>query len=313
MKYGFNFNGLHTYRDFGITIADKSVGYPEKEKIKVKVPFSNIEYDFSRIYGGQSYTERPLNYTLNVLDKHRNIDMHEVNTIETKLVNWLMNSNGKQRLYDDAMPGYYYLAEVEGGLDFEELRNYGTLEVEFTAYPFMIGQYLEGNDIWDTFNFELDVAQPVEFEVVRTNFKNVPIGSLATIGAWSIAYDGNVKIPKNALGETRKVIDKVVTSQGVGTYAYKLEGLENRVIEQDIVQAQNGAVDINIINAGSTSVVPKITSTYPISIIKGNHVFNIWKGVSLSDLFRLDPGDNHMQLTGNRLTQVKFEFRKELI
>lgn len=165
MKYGIEFNGKHTFKDYGITIAEKDVGYPDKEKIKVKVPFSNVEYDFSELYGGQTYTERPLNFTLNVLDKHRNISMQEVNTIETNLSNWLMNSSGKQRLYDDAMPGYYYLAEVEKGLDFEELRNYGTLSVEFTAYPFMISNQSEGNDLWDPFNFELDVFQDVEFNI----------------------------------------------------------------------------------------------------------------------------------------------------
>ena len=79
-----------------------------------------------------------------------------------------MNTNGKQRLYDDSMPGYYYLAEVEGGLSFDELKNYGTLTVEFTAYPFMIAELAEGNDIWDTFNFELDVAQITEFTVDGT-------------------------------------------------------------------------------------------------------------------------------------------------
>lgn len=168
MNYGIWFNGRHTYDDFGITIADKDIGYPDKEKIKIKVPFSNTEYDFSELYGDQTYTERNLKYTLNVLDKHRNIDMLEVNTIETSLSNWLMNSNGKQRLYDDAMPSYYYLAEVEKGLDFEELRNYGTLTVEFTAYPFMVAEHAEGNDLWDPFNFELDVFQQVEFAVSGT-------------------------------------------------------------------------------------------------------------------------------------------------
>lgn len=163
--YGIKFNGKHSYRDFGITIAEKEIGYPEKEKIKVKVPFSNVEYDFSQIYGEQTYSPRPLTYTLNVLDKNKINTTERINILETKLANWLMNSNGKQNLYDDAMPGYYYLAEVEGGLSFEELWNHGTLTVEFTAYPFMISELPEGHDIWDEINFELDVLQPTEFEV----------------------------------------------------------------------------------------------------------------------------------------------------
>lgn len=165
MRYGIDFNGKHSYADFRITVAEKDVGFPEKEKIKVKVPFSNVEYDFSELYGEQTYTERSLSYTLNVLDKHRINTTERINVLETKLSNWLMNSNGKQKLYDDSMPGYYYLAEVEGGLSFEELWNHGTLTVEFTAYPFMIAELEEGHDIWDDFNFELDIAQETEFEV----------------------------------------------------------------------------------------------------------------------------------------------------
>lgn len=163
--YGIFFNGKHSYRDLGVTVADKDIGYPEKEKIKVKVPFSNVEYDFSTLYGDQTFTTRPLAYTFNVLDKHRNLDTVQVNLIETKLSNWLMGTNGKQKLYDDSNPGYYYLAEVEGGLDFNELWNHGTLTVEFTAYPFMIAELEEGNDLWDPFNFELDVAQVTYFTV----------------------------------------------------------------------------------------------------------------------------------------------------
>lgn len=165
MRYGIDFNGKHSYADFRITVAEKDIGFPEKEKIKVKVPFSNVEYDFSELYGEQTYTERSLSYTLNVLDKHRINTTERINVLETKLSNWLMNSNGKQKLYDDSMPGYYYLAEVEGGLSFEELWNHGTLTVEFTAYPFMIAELEEGHDIWDDFNFELDIAQETEFEV----------------------------------------------------------------------------------------------------------------------------------------------------
>src|SRR5690625_3582145 len=164
--YGIKFNGKHSYRDFGITLGtERNIGYPEKEKIKVKVPFSNVEYDFSGIYGEQTYTSRPLTYTFNILDRHTINTTEKINFIETSITNWLMNSNGKQKLYDDTIPGYYFLAEVEGGLSFDELWNHGTLTVEFTAYPFKISELEEGNDIWDTFNFELDVAQITDFEV----------------------------------------------------------------------------------------------------------------------------------------------------
>ena len=161
--YGIRFNGKHSYEDFGMTIAEKNAGYPDKEKIKVKIPFSNVEYDFSEIYGEQTYSNRSLTYTFNVISKKPTTQ--KINAIETNLSNWLMNSNGKQKLYDDSTPNYYYLAEVEGGLNFAELWNHGKLTVTFTAYPFMISELEEGHDIWDEFNFELDVSQITEFEV----------------------------------------------------------------------------------------------------------------------------------------------------
>lgn len=210
--YGIEFNGKHSYRDFGITLGiERDIGYPEKEKIKVKIPFSNVEYDFSEIYGDQTYTPRNLKYTLNVLDENKINTTERINIIETKLSNWLMNSNGKQKLYDDAIPGYYFLAEVENGLSFDEIWNSGTLTVEFTAYPFMISELEEGHDIWDDFNFELDVAQVTEFEVngsLDVILYNVGTPSLApeiqASSAMQIVKDGvtyNVPSGKSKSGD----------------------------------------------------------------------------------------------------------------
>ncbi|MCV9884697.1 phage tail family protein [Metabacillus halosaccharovorans] len=164
--YGINFNGKHSYEDMGYTMPfeGRQIGFPSKEKILVKVPFSNVEYDFSEIYGSQTYTPRSLTYVFNVL-KRDNWTHSALEIEKTKLINWLMNSNGKQKLYDDDIPGYYFLAEVESEADFVDDYETGTLTVSFKAYPFMISEYPEGNDIWDTFNFDLDVSQQVEFVV----------------------------------------------------------------------------------------------------------------------------------------------------
>jgi phage-related protein len=162
--YGITFLGKHSFKDMGFTISEKEIGFPNKEKIKIKVPFSNVEYDFSELYGSQTYTTRALTYTFNVLDRNGN-NKEKMNSLKTVLVNWLMNSRGKQKLYDDAIPGYYFLAEVENEASFQENWDTGTLTVEFTAYPFMISELPEGHDIWDSFNFVLDVSQVVDFNV----------------------------------------------------------------------------------------------------------------------------------------------------
>jgi phage-related protein len=162
---GINFLGQHSRKDHGLTISSRDISHPNKIKVKQTLPFSNQTYDFSELYGSQVFEERTLTYTFDIMDP-RNIDTNwKLNTIKTKVVNWLSNSRGKQKLYDDVYPNYYFLAEVEDGADFEENWTHGTLSVTFTAYPFMSRERPEGHDIWDEFNFELDVAQFTTFDV----------------------------------------------------------------------------------------------------------------------------------------------------
>ena len=159
---GFKYLGKHTHKDYGLTMAPGSVvGTPKKKKITVAVPFANHVYDFSEIYGDQIYEERPLRYKLNVAEKSI-VGMHQKKVL---LTNWLMNSHGKQRLYDDRYPGYYFLAEVIDDADISIDSTNGVFSVTFNAYPFMIAELPEGNDIWDSFNFELDVSQNLAFIV----------------------------------------------------------------------------------------------------------------------------------------------------
>jgi phage-related protein len=164
--HGIKFNGKHSLNDFGVTMPpEREIGFPSKEKILVKVPFSNVEYDFSELYGSQVYGHRPLKYSFNIFNRSY-YTPETMNIQKTVIINWLMNSNGKQKLYDDAIPGYYFLAEVESEASFEEDWETGTLTVTFKAYPFMISELEEGHDIWDATNFELDVFQQVEFTII---------------------------------------------------------------------------------------------------------------------------------------------------
>lgn len=164
---GFTYLGKHSGKDMGLTIASREFNVPNKIKRIKRPPFSNKDIDFSEIYGSQIYDNKTIKYQINIFNQ-RIRSKHEMNTLKTKVVNWLMNSNGKQKLYDDYYYGYYFLAEVEGGVSFEENWIDGTLDVTFTCYPFMISELQEGHDLWDNINFELDVLQPTSFEVAGT-------------------------------------------------------------------------------------------------------------------------------------------------
>lgn len=160
-RFGITFDGKHSYRDFGLTVAERVIGNPKKRKIKERIPFSNVEYDFSGIYGGQEYEERTITYVFNVKD----YDKIDLENKKTQVINWLLKPNKKVKLVDDYIPGYYFLAEVEENPNFDEMRYHGRLTVNFTAYPFRIAEREEGHDIWDEFNFLLDYAQETKFDV----------------------------------------------------------------------------------------------------------------------------------------------------
>lgn len=312
MIKGITFMGKHSYEDMGVSLTgEKTIGIPNKVKNKRRVPFSNVDYDFSLIYGEQIYEERPLKYYFNIGVK--SYDVHTMNNEKTKIINWLMNSKGKQKLYDDDIPGWHFLAEVEGGMSFEEYEWLGVLAVTFTAYPFMIRNVNEGDDIWDTFNFEYDVAQILTAKSSMGAFKQLTIGSYATIGAYATSYDGWSSIARSRLGTSRKILSRQATTQGSSKWAYELEGIEGFVLEQDLVQTRVNPTKIRIINNGPISVAPEVITNNKISIVKDNTVYNFFPGTTKESIFRLDSGENHLEITSIYDTNIEFRFYKEMI
>lgn len=163
--YSFQFMN-HKPEDFGNYIRTKThnIGFPSRNKVTAEIPFSNTKYDFSNIYGGQTYSERELEYVINVFNPNQwdQVAMHQ---LKTELANWLESGKGKQPLLDEKLPGWHFMAEPETALSLEDNYQSGELTVKFIAYPFMIRDTAEGDDVWDTFNFEYDVAQITSFKV----------------------------------------------------------------------------------------------------------------------------------------------------
>lgn len=216
----------HSYKDFDVTIKSKDIGNPTKNKIKESVPFMNGSYDFSLIYGQQSYSERELKYVFNVVGTSK----ESLNFKKIKLQNWLLEG-GKQKIYDDTIPGYYFLAECVS-TDFSESNNIGELTAVFTAYPFKICANEEGNLLWDKFNFELDILQENKFDVNGT--KNIilyNIGSKEAIPTVICSNDMDVikngttyKLKSGQSKDYRFTLDigqNKLTINGTGTIEFK--------------------------------------------------------------------------------------------
>ena len=173
--YGISYNNKHSFNDLGLTVLNtRVIETPSKIKITETVPFMNGSYDFSNLYGSNCYAERQLEYEF--LIKANNSAQLEFKRMQIE--EWLLSTNIKTPLIDDNTPGYYYNAECIN-VNFEDLVNTGKLKATFTAYPFKISTEYEGNNLWDSFNFELDVLQDTKFTV--SGISNVSIYNSSVI------------------------------------------------------------------------------------------------------------------------------------
>ena len=158
---GILFNGKHTYRDFGMKMIERKFDSATKNKIKETVPFSNGSYDFTSIFGENTFSDRKLEYTFLLKAKDTESLIYKKNEIDL----WFLEC-ARVKLYDDFEPNFYMLAEVEN-IEFEEFHNFGKIKVIFSSYPFKISRFEEGNDIWNNLTI-YDIAQEVKHNVAGT-------------------------------------------------------------------------------------------------------------------------------------------------
>lgn len=163
---GIKFNGKHSFTDFNLILNSKKIGTASKKKIKVSVPFMNSTYDFSTLgsNGEATYTQRGIDIKFTIISYSK----AKLHTEITKIKAWLQDVSQQQLIFDD-ISDYYFMAEVEDGIEISEYNNIAEVTVKFIAEPFKTSVNYVGEDIWDTFNFLEDITQTNTFNVVNTD------------------------------------------------------------------------------------------------------------------------------------------------
>ena len=311
---GFSTKGQHI-SDLGFRLISRNASPPDDVEVRESIFGVQGDYDFSMILGEPIKENRLITYVV----RARETERARFRLLKTKLENWLLDGRISP-IYDDYEIGYHYLGKCIGiYLESDDSRGIAMCTITFDCYPFKISELKEGHDIWDEFNFELDVAQPITFHPMGSTFRPLKNGDTITIGIWSTHFDGLGKIEHGLLGRSYKVGSVRSTTQGDSARAYYISELGQWLIEQDAVEAQEGAVEVNLINAGVSSVAPTIETDIDLTIVREDEdVFNLKKGTIKSDLFRLYPGENKMIISGWTRTRyepgnVNLTWHKELI
>ena len=223
---GISFNNKHSIKDFNLYVSELDISPPAKNKIKETIPFMNGSYDFSELYGGNTFKERSIKYTFELLED----SPLKLNILKTKVENWLLGC-GQCQLYDDSIPDFYFLAEcININESYDRYKS--VFDVEFIYYPLKIRTEYVGNNIWDNFNFELDVLQDTKFTVNGTSNVSIYNSSIIDIEPTIIASSqfeiilDNKKYNVEA-GTSRdyrfkfKKGDNKITLKGNGTIEFK--------------------------------------------------------------------------------------------
>ena len=215
--YDIVFNGKHSFNDMRLKrINATEHKAPTKNKIQQTIPFMNGSYDFSNLYGSATYSDREFTYSFLVEIENEAL----MNYRKIEIENWLLGANKKTILIDEDLKGYYYLAECID-IDFDNYYSFGLIDVTFTAYPFKISSSYEGNNLWDSFNFELDVLQDTKFTVNGSSNVNIYNSSAIDIEPTIIA-SSNFEIIK----DNKKY---VIESGESKDYRFKLKKGNNNI------------------------------------------------------------------------------------
>ena len=177
------------------------IGYPDKTKTRIRIPNSNIYYDYEKIFG-DLYEERTLEYDFLVMMPNA-LSEEDMEYIKSQVINWL-TPGVEHRIEDTAIPFYYFIGEISSAPEWSQDNGYGTLKVKINCYPYKISVDDMADDLWDSFDFNNDVAQFLEFEVNKETTERIYNASSTAVSPKLIVTDNvtveahNEKVTLNA-------------------------------------------------------------------------------------------------------------------
>lgn len=162
---GVQFNQFNSLNQ-NLILVRRDAPTPEEKKIVEDIPYSQGEIDFSMLLGERVFRNRPLTYEF--ISKKMSYGQRKVLENRIKRLN-MMGDIGE--IYDTHDAGYYWRGKCEyiEVIDDAEFNRLSVI-IEFNVYPFLIDTKHYFDDVWDDFDFDVDVANWTKYEVdgVRT-------------------------------------------------------------------------------------------------------------------------------------------------
>lgn len=170
-QYGVKFGNYHSFRDFGLYPKTKMVVAPPKvREVYVEVAGADGDLDLTEaLVGRPNLDRRDAKFEFTVMDRAR------WDSVYTSLMNSIHGRDMHVVLDDD--PYWYYDGRVQVDA-FSTSKHTATITV--TGYFDPYKKSLIGNSLmwlWDTFNFETDIARDYADLVVDGSLTTTIVGS----------------------------------------------------------------------------------------------------------------------------------------
>lgn len=155
-----HFSNLNT-RDLHLRYVERDAPTPEEKEIIEEIPFSQGVFDFSDMMGEKFYGNREISYVFKAFTRHYSSRQ----LLERKLKSQLMMTNN-QKLMDSHDPDYFWMGKCKSvSVEDDHLAGVLIVSIVFDLYPFAFRERMDTSDVWDTFNFDEDVAQVGHYQV----------------------------------------------------------------------------------------------------------------------------------------------------
>lgn len=138
MIIGIEINGKHSYRDFGALLARRSMDYPEEQQVTASVPYSNIEYDFTDLFGERILMRRNVVFRFKFVNQNRTVNEEDVE----RFVKFMYSLTSDVSIYEDDYPRFHWIGKRTTVKNIEDTVGHELgarmVEVTFHCEPFRV-------------------------------------------------------------------------------------------------------------------------------------------------------------------------------
>lgn len=204
---GVSFDDYHSYRDFCLIRAKKTIGAPTPKTELIEVPGADAPLDFTEFFGDVKYNNRTVSFEFKLITP-----MSEFDRIYSEVQNALHGRRMKIVLDED--PDFYFLGRVSVG-DMELEKNIATIPVECDCEPY---KYRKEKTV-------VSVAVAGDTTLVLDNLRQHVVPTFDSTAAITIEFEGQ-RYSVSTTGEFH--VPEIVLKEGENTI--KLSGTSDVTI-----------------------------------------------------------------------------------